>query len=365
MITEYKDDVLMKNNILVKAKYSLSLAESRIFIMMLYGLQKDVSGSMSFKISLDGLKKLVKKKEKNTVLGITRILDDIMSKHIFFMEEKANGKGKIWSKYNFINGYDYDDELKSFRIECSERVYILLKSYLDTGYTPVNLSIWLSLGNNNAQRFYDLLRLWSGTKSIVNYKIDELKDLLMIEDKYDRYNDFKRRVILPAIKELNETGYFEIDIKENKVGRKVDSIDFIVKDLDKRKYFTKDDVVADAPMIEEVAVTCCDKVKKVDKVTSVNINKSNEDLFIPDETLFTTGTLRRFKLDFKNIDFKNKYMNSAFEDAVMITLDRDEVENIKATSYKFFKGTLDNKVIEYKIEEKKDLNHKKEIDMHW
>ncbi|MEG2985813.1 MAG: RepB family plasmid replication initiator protein, partial [Peptostreptococcaceae bacterium] len=147
MTKEYKDDVLMKNNILVKAKYSLSLAESRIFIMMLYGLQKDESGSMSFKISLDELKKLVKKKENNTVLGITRILDDIMSKHIFFMEEKSNKKGKIWSKYNFINGYDYDDELKIFRIECSERVYMLLKSYLDTGYTPVNLSIWLSLGN--------------------------------------------------------------------------------------------------------------------------------------------------------------------------------------------------------------------------
>lgn len=361
MIAKYKEDVLMKNNILVKAKYSLSLAESRIFIMMLYGLQKDESGSMSFKISLDELKKIVKKKDKNTVLGITRILDDIMSKHIFFMEEKSNGKGKIWSKYNFINGYDYDDELKIFRIECSERVYMLLKNYLDTGYTPVNLSIWLSLGNNNSQRFYDLLRLWSGTKSIVNYKIDELKELLMIEDKYDKYNDFKRRVILPAIKELNETGYFEIDIKENKVGRKVDSIDFIVKDLDKRKYFTKDDDISEIPSleIEEVAFTTDDKENKSSS------KECDFEPFVPDETLFTKGTLRSFKLDFKGIDFKNKYMEIAFNDAVMITLDKDDVETIKATSYKFFKATLDNKIEEYKKEEQEDLKHEKEMDLYW
>jgi plasmid replication initiation protein len=368
MIKEYKDDVLMKNNILVKAKYSLSLAESRIFIMMLYGLQKDESGSMSFKISLDELKKLVKKKENNTVLGITRILDDIMSKHIFFMEEKSNRKGKIWSKYNFINGYDYDDELKIFRIECSERVYILLKSYLDTGYTPVNLSIWLSLGNNNAQRFYDLLRLWSGTKSIVNYKIDELKDLLMIEDKYNRYNDFKRRVILPAIKELNDTGYFEIDIKENKVGRKVDSIDFYVKDLDKRKYFTKDDVVKAIPQIselEECAVTI-GEVDNIDVKCETNETvKVSREVFVPDESVFAKGALRSFKKDFKNIDFKNEYMERAFDDAVMITLDRDDVETIKATSYKFFKTTLDNKIEEYKLEEKKDSKYKKELEKYW
>ncbi|EPZ61634.1 hypothetical protein H476_3621, partial [[Clostridium] sordellii VPI 9048] len=47
-------------------------------------------------------------------------------------------------------------------------------------------------------------------------------------------------------------------------------------------------------------------------------------------------------------------MERAFDDAVMITLDRDDVETIKATSYKFFKTTLDNKIDEYKLEEQKD-----------
>ncbi len=88
-------------------------------------------------------------------------------------------------------------------------------------------------------------------------------------------------------------------------------------------------------------------------------------MFVPDEEIFTKGTLRSFKKDFKDIDFKNEYMERAFDDAVMITFDRDDVEVIKASSYKFFKGTLHNKITENILEEQEDLNHKKEMDMYW
>jgi len=371
--------ILMKNNMLVKARYSLSLIENRVFLSMLYKLQKKSDGVLTCSISHSEFKDIIKFKQKNTVKGVLEVLEDLRKKPIYFKEEKKNKKGNLWGAYGFINGYEYDDELGIFNIEASEKIHNLLKEYLKMGYTPVNVQIWLSLNNSYAQRFYDLLRLWSGTKDTINYKLDEMKELLMLEDKYSKYNDFKRRVILPAIKELNETGYFEIDIKENKVGRKVDSIDFYIKDLDKRKYFTKDEIIKEIPgmVLEEVAITYdendCENKEEIiinDKVIIepeiISDTKENKiEIFIPDESIFTKGTLRRVKMDFKDIDFKNKYMEKAFEDAVMITLDKDDVETIKATSYKFFKGTLDNKIVEYKLEEKEDIDHKREMDMFW
>ncbi|MGL5440775.1 MAG: replication initiation protein [Filifactoraceae bacterium] len=371
--------VLMKNNMLVKARYSLSLVENRIFLSMLYKLQKKSDGILTCSISHSEFKEIIKFKEKNTIKGILDVLEELRKKPIYFREEKKNKKGSLWGAYGFINGYEYDDELGIFNIEASEKIHNLLKEYLKMGYTPINVQIWLSLNNSYAQRFYDLLRLWSGTKDTVSYKVEEIKELLMLDDKYGKYNDFKRRVIIPAIKELNETGYFEIEMKENKVGRKVDYIDFIVKDLDKRKYFAKENTMAEIPgeVIEEVAVTldnaiACDKEEVTFKPT---FNTLGEDVnepkvcdfepFVPDETLFTKGTLRSFKKDFRGVDFKNKYMEKAFDDAVMVVLDRDDVETIKATSYKFFKGTLDNKIVEYKIEEKEDIQHQRDIEMFW
>lgn len=382
-MNDYRDiqnpKILMKNNLLIQAKYSLTLVENRIFLLMMYKLQKESNGVLSCEISHDEFKQIIKHAKDKTIKNISKSLSSLRKKSIFFMEEKENKKGIIWGEYGFLNGFTYDDERKIFKIEASEKIYDLLNNYLQTGYTPANLAALFSMKNYYSQRLYDLLRLWSGTKSVINYSLEDLKMYLQLDESYPEYGNFKRRVILPAIKELNETGYFEIDFKENKVGRKVDSIDFYVKDLDKRKYFTNEDVIADIPslVVKEVAVTNDNAVfdNKEERTSKSNyaISSDNVDndkisefeFLVPDEDIFTKGTLRSFKKDFRNIDFKNEYMEKAFDDAVSITLERDDVEIIKVSSYKFFKGTLDNKILEYKLEEKEDISHKKEMDMFW
>lgn len=382
-MNDYRDiqnpKILMKNNLLIQAKYSLTLVENRIFLLMMYKLQKESNGVLSCEISHDEFKQIIKHAKDKTIKNISKSLSSLRKKSIFFMEEKENKKGIIWGEYGFLNGFTYDDERKIFKIEASEKIYDLLNNYLQTGYTPANLAALFSMKNYYSQRLYDLLRLWSGTKSVINYSLEDLKMYLQLDESYPEYGNFKRRVILPAIKELNETGYFEIDFKENKVGRKVDSIDFYVKDLDKRKYFTNEDIVAKIPtlVVKEVEVTNDNAVfdNKEERTSKSNyaISSDNVDndkisefeFLVPDEDIFTKGTLRSFKKDFRNIDFKNEYMEKAFDDAVSITLERDDVEIIKVSSYKFFKGTLDNKILEYKLEEKEEVAHKKEMDMFW
>ncbi|MGL5327755.1 MAG: replication initiation protein, partial [Peptostreptococcaceae bacterium] len=348
--------VLMKHNSLVKAKYNLTLVQNRVFELLLYKFQKERDGILSCEIHRDEFKNLIKKEKDRTIKGISDLLESLRVKEIL-IAEKIKGKEKYkWHRFGLINGATYDEDKDIFTIKATEEIYALIQNYYDKreGHTPINLIVKLGMNNYYAQRLYDLIRVWSGTKKIINYEVEELKELLQIEEKYSLYADFKRRVIVPAIKELNNTQYFEIDFKENKVGRKVDSIDFIVKDLDKRKYFTKD-IAEDIDIIKENETTYNEKIdainidKNIEKkyIEKTDLNTSDSDLFIPDEEVFTKGTLRSFKKDFRNIDFKNEYMEKAFDDAIMITLDKDDVETIKATSYKFFKGTLDNKIVEY------------------
>lgn len=375
--------VLMKHNSLVKAKYNLTLVQNRVFELLLYKFQKEKDGILSCEIHRSEFKNLIGKEKDKTIKGMSDLLESLRLKEIL-IAEKIKGKDKYkWHRFGLINGSTYDEDTDIFTVKATEEIYALIQNYYDKreGHTPINLIVKLGMNNYYAQRLYDLLRVWSGTKQIINYEVEELKALLQIEEKYNLYADFKRRVILPAIKELNDTGYFLIDIKENKVGRKVESIDFIVKDLDKRKYFTKDIEVIkniqNPSVVEECAVTIDavgtepttfginESKKKVLSKDITGLKPSVSDFIVPDESLFTKGTLRSFKKDFKGIDFKNEYMERAFDDAVMITLDRDDVEIIKATSYKFFKSTLNNKVDEYRLEEQADLKHKKELDKYW
>ncbi|MGL5558639.1 MAG: replication initiation protein [Paraclostridium dentum] len=370
---EEKQEILMKHNDLVKSRYNITLNENRLFIYILYKLQRESKGVLSCEISREELVKFIKGRTDSSTRGLKNMLTSLRKKEINIKTLLDDG-AYVWSSYGFINGWDYFSKTDSFRIEASERIYTLLHEYLKEGYTPVNLNIWLTLKNSYAQRFYELLRLWSSSKNSINYKVSELRELLILENKYPKYSELRKRVIIPAINELNSTGYFEISYDENKKGRNIESIDFYVKDLDKRKYFTKDGMIKEIPDIEreEIAITCNNKeeITLNDNVTMEpeiisNIEVNKLEIFIPDESVFTKGTLRSFKKDFKDIDFKNDYMERAFDDAVMITLDRDDVETIKATSYKFFKGTLDNKIVEYKLEEKEDLDHKKEMDTFW
>lgn len=235
--------VLFKDNVLIKTRYNLSAIENKVFNMILYKSQKE-GRILKCTITLAELKTIVKKKNYSTVNGIREIIDSLKKKNIDIAELKENGIHKKWYSYNLINGYCYDEEFKTFEVETSEKIYSLIaKKFGDGGYTPINLIVFFSLRSAYSQRIYELLRLWSYTKKKINYTIEELTEYLMLENNYPLYADFKRRVIKPAIAELNKVGCFEISMNEIKKGRKVHSIDFFVEDKDERKYFDKENTV--------------------------------------------------------------------------------------------------------------------------
>lgn len=363
-VEKEKDRILLKHNTLVTARYNLTVEESRIFIYMLYKIQRNISvNGMFCTITQDEFKKLVPNKNKNSIRGITKILTSLTDNKIYFKKEKNTQGSSIWGHYNFLSGFEYDDELNEFTVECSNRVYSILMDHnyeKDGYYTPVNLIIWLQLKNQNTQRMYDFMRLWANSQTVITYGINELKELMMLEDKYTKYSDFKKRILTPSVKELNDTGYFKIVMKENKKNKKVDSVDFIVEDLDKRVYFKEE--ATEREILETITNITG---SKRDKSGIGQEENSKIELYIPDKKVFTAGTLRSFKMDFENVDFKNKYMLEAFNDSIMITFEKDNVEKIKAANYKFFKNTLNNKIQEYKIDEQKELQHEYEMAKYW
>lgn len=337
---EYKNKILFKDNVLVRTKYDLKTIENKLFTMILYKFQKE-QNILKCKMTHEEIKSIVKNKNENSVKGIGNILDKLSTKKIYIEEVKNDGVNKIWHKYNLINGFSYDEEFNTFEIEATEKIYSLVsKKFEDGKYTPINLAVFLGLKNPYSQRLYDLLRLWSYSKKIINYKVEDLKEYLMLEESYPEYGNFKRRVIAPAIKELNSTDFFKIEVKEHKIGRKVESIDFIVEDLDKRKYFNKSKFI-DKDIIE------MDMSKIIDVKEDINKNnhtEENKTFYVPNKKLFTSKTLEYFTNDFKEIDFKDNTYKKLLQESILATLEKDDEEKIKVKSYNYFKKTLENKL---------------------
>lgn len=348
---EKKEEILMKNNVITKAKFNLTTVENRVFQLVMYKLQKKGVGVLECSITLDEFKKIIKNKNQISAEAITEILTELRKQSIYFkktkeeqsMDKNSKKPFSMWGEWGIINGHMYDEETESFTIEASEKVHSLLHEYMKGGYTPINLSVFFGLSNSYAQRFYDLLRLWSNKKKVITYSLDELKELLMVEGKYSRFVDFKRRILTPAIKELTATGMFEIEIKENRKGRAVESIDFIVTDLDKRIYgLGKKEIFIEEPA-EEVVVVDSEEAE---------VKSETVETKIPEETVLAKPLHRLVKIAFKGIDFTKDEYYMAFVESEVATQLQDNVEEITLKEWGYFKATLQNKCDMLRNEEK-------------
>ena len=223
-------EILFKSNTLIKAKYDFTVAQNRVLQKAFYEIQKNKVNIAE--ISLEEMKHLIKNKAINTVDAIKKFLGDLQDNKV--MQIKDNGSSAI---SNVISYYSYDTNTHLFKIEVPMGLLQLIHEYTKTGFTPTNVTKYISLGATNAQRFYELLRMWTGNKTIIEYSVDEIKEYLMLQDKYKVFQNFKVRVIEPAIKELREKELLDIyDVEYIKTGRKVTSIKFYVKDLEPRTY---------------------------------------------------------------------------------------------------------------------------------
>lgn len=364
--------ILMKDNILIRTKYDLTLVENKLYNLILYKFQKE-GEVLKCTITPEEIREVVKKKSENSTKKIGEVLDKLSTKKIWIEEKKANGINNKWHKYNLLNGCTYDDEFKTFEVQATAFIYELIKKKFDNGgYTPINMNIFLTLGNYYSQRLYDLLRLWSNTKTVINYSVDELKELLMVADKYPLYADFKRRVINPAIKELNKSGAFDIEIKELKEGRKVTSIDFIVKDLDKRKYFEnipfvevptvlKDGAGEDVEVMQQ-AINI-DAVEDENKIAPAGATaEANKFVCLPDNILSPEASQ-----DFINYCYKENYsftdidFNRILSETQEATkgkkgLNKGElIDNKLNNSYSLFKKIFINKMEQHERTETVDI----------
>lgn len=373
-----KKEILLQPNNLVKSRYNFTTIENKLFYRILFKAQKQNKNKDGYNatLSIDEIKEIIRFKNDTTQDSIDNILAIYQQSILQF--DYVDEKGQLKTFNGGLTGPAiYNHSTREYEITLHEVLYNHITDFVrlqKDGYTPLNLDVLFKFKGAYTQRFYTLMRLWSREQSEVDvsFTLDEIRSYLKLnEDVYPQYKHFKHNIIKRALKEINEKGNMKVDIKQEiRKGRKVDEIVFSVLDYEPRKYFDKSHI---NPSIECKKNGNNDTLKQLNDSKHANTSDTkietlkieNKELYVPDETVFTKGTLRSFKLDFENIDFKNKYMKNAFDDSVMITLDRDDVEKIKATSYKFFKGTLDNKIAEYKLEEQKDLEHKREMDMNW
>nr|CRY96249.1 hypothetical protein [uncultured prokaryote] len=94
-------------------------------------------------------------------------------------------------------------------------------------YTQYNLMEFLTLSSTYSQRLFEYLKSWEDCES-TQIAVDELHKILgTLETARKNFAEFKRRILEPALKEINKKTSLEYSWKPIKFKNKVDQVLFI------------------------------------------------------------------------------------------------------------------------------------------
>ncbi|MGL4803486.1 MAG: replication initiation protein [Cetobacterium sp.] len=344
MKEENKIELLMQSRQLVHTSYEVTAVQNRIFYFCLLNAQKENNGSLKCIVKLEDLKNLIPNKNQRTLSNIKKTLEILSTSLLEFEEKDIRDGDDVECKYTLIAMHKYYKNKEIFEIVFLEELYNHIINY--TVYAPLNLEILSRFKSFYSQRLYELLRLWSRTDTEIakEFKLDQLKFILGVENKYPNYKNFKQRVLTQAVKEINSLGNMRVTIEEIKKSRKVDSIKFYIIDFEKRKYFKKNT----SPEPDDSNIIELEPLENENSTNSTEIcdYKSNEEkeFYVPCKKLFTAKTLELLKEDFLEYDFREKGNNLILSQSITTTLEKDDEEKIKVKSYNYFKKVLEDKL---------------------
>jgi plasmid replication initiation protein len=147
----------------------------------------------------------------------------------------------IWMKTGYITMVKHHKKEKKYEVEISSEIMPYLVT-LAKNFTTYDLTVAISLKSSYAQRFYEYCCQYKNrpTRSFF-FTVEQLRHMMMLEDKYPNSADLKSRVIDLAQKELKTAFdnnqcdlWFEYMTKETQ-GRKILSWTFLVHVKDEEK----------------------------------------------------------------------------------------------------------------------------------
>jgi len=224
--------LVVKANKLVEARQRLSIQEQRIILLLISKIRPEDVNFLWYKFGiLDFAKFLGIEKSQGIYLDVRKAVRKLM-KRIVTVDRKDRNIDLHW-----IEAAAYGE--KGFVKICMNQV---LKPYLlnlKAQFTKYNISYIVHLRSTYSIRIYELLKRFEYLGE-ATFSLDKLKYMLGVDpDEYTLYGNFKSKVILVAQKELLEKTDKAFTFEEEKNGKKISEIRFLIKKNDpKQKYLT-------------------------------------------------------------------------------------------------------------------------------
>ncbi len=208
---EILNPTIYQPNVITQARYIFSDHEMKVLIFIIKSIQgmfnrddvqtnRTLFGEIDYKIFFN----LSEINETETNLTrIKKAIKDLRKKDFEINDTKR------WLNVGLINYGEYNYEAKKWEIQVSHKLMPYMVS-MARGFTAYQLETILHL-NSNSQRLYMMFSQYHDT-GVFRISAGDLRFKLGLDEKYERYGDFKKWVIAAAEKELK--ALFDKDVSD-------------------------------------------------------------------------------------------------------------------------------------------------------
>jgi len=244
---------VIQSYIVTTARYEFNVYEKRVLYRIIEMTQDLLEGKkLNQKYRLDKL--LIDLWEVH--LPITALLQNENDTHYSRIKEALRTLSrkfiqyeddKVWKEFPLIGYPEIGKYTGIVKFKIHEDIYNALLDF-SKGFKKYELKTAFEFNSVYAMRFYEL---FSKQRTPLIFSIIQLKKMFGVESKYKQINDFIRKVIEAAKKELDEKSPYSFTYTPLKTGRMITSIKFhpyVIRenadeefiemqgDADKRKY---------------------------------------------------------------------------------------------------------------------------------
>lgn len=224
--------MVVKDNSLISASYSLGVAEQRIiFLAIVQAREQDTlikAGGLLRISALSYAKQF--NVEKHTAYKVLRegAVGLYGAEFKYTYPDEKTGK-TFQALSRFVQKIAYADELGCIELIFSSDIVPLI-TRLSERYTEYDIKQISGLQSEYAIRLYELLIQWRTVGKVPTMDLQDLREKLGVkETQYLEMCDFKKRVLNVALKQINEQTDINASFEQVKTGRKVTGMAFRFK----------------------------------------------------------------------------------------------------------------------------------------
>ena len=282
-----KKELVVKDNALINASYSLNLVEQRLILLAIVVLREHTHNMQLDYIAFNKPIKVTADSYINT-FGVSQstayeTLKDAC-KTLFarqFSYQEPRERGRIANKTTrWVSDIAYVDNSATVEFTFAPAVLPLIL-HLEKHLTSYEITQVSNLTSGYAIRLYELLIAWRSVGKTPEIKLSEFRQKMgVLEGEYQRMGQFKEKVLHIAIEQINEHTDITAEYEQHKEGRSIVGFSFKFKQKQQPKIEKPKDLKRD-PNTPDFFI------KMTDAQRNLFANKMSE---MPEMSKYSQGT---------------------------------------------------------------------------